>query len=155
MKQYVESNPKTRQLFFLALILIGAFALFVDRMEQILPAIDSDTTVAIDQVLDRSLFATVLATVFYGLFSFVAIHYVRRTVQSKQWPPVGMSVPFRMPVKEIKRPWVAWTYLAVLLCIFLTQIFITWYAYGEQREYFRELKQLIDESPNKSPKPTL
>ena len=149
MKRYVEPTEKARQLFFLALLMISGLALLADRLDELLP-ISSDTSVALDQVLERSLLGAVLSSVFYGALAGIAIHLTRRAVVSKQWPPVGMSVPFRTAVREVRRPWTAWTCLGLVLLAFALQIAGPWYGYVTVRELIPKLKQVLERQPNLS-----
>ena len=145
MTRYIEPTLRTRQLWFLAALLVAtSFWLLTTRIDQLLPPLDKDLAVAFDQILERSLIAAILSTVFFVVYSLVAIHYTRRVIASQQWPPTGMTVPFRTKVKEIKNPRNAWLYLTVSLGIlFAIQIALPWAHYVNQREHFRALKEII------------
>ena len=139
MKRFVEPSTKAQQLFFLALVLLGALALLANRLPDFLPSISLDPSVASEQVLNQSLWIASLNTLFYLGLSFHAVHYVHRAVRSRQWPPEGMSVPFRTEIKEIKNPRNAWAVLAFLLLLYAAQIAMPWHIYTKQRELFELL----------------
>jgi len=138
MTEYIEPTLKARQLFFLAIILLGGYALFISRIDEFLPP-PSDP----DQMLDWLLIATILSTIFYTTLSILAIYYTRRAVQSGQWPAKGMAVPFRTKIKEIKNPRNAWLLLTIILCYFAIKISFGWYMYTQQRKLTEEIKHLI------------
>jgi formate hydrogenlyase subunit 3/multisubunit Na+/H+ antiporter MnhD subunit len=140
MTEYVEPSLKARQLFFLAVILLGGFALFISRLDELLPYSEPD------QMRDWALIAMVLSTIFFTALSVVAIYYTRRAVQSGQWPAKGMAVPFRTKIKVIKNPRNAWLLLTVILCYFAFKIAFLWFMYVQQRQLDEEIQQLIVQS---------
>jgi Na+/H+ antiporter NhaC len=152
--KFIEPTPKTRQLFFLSLFFLGVLALAIPHIDDLLPPLSSNQTIVFEQVLSRSLMAAVLSTLFFVVFSGIAFHYTQRAIRSGQWPPKGMSVPFRIKITEIKNPRNAWALLIILLCLFLAQTAMIWIVYVKQRAHFEELKQLIEITPNKAPQPT-
>jgi len=154
MTRYVEPTLRTRQLFFLAVISLGGLLLASSRLDDILPPFSSEPLAALDQMLGRSLVAATLSTIYYALFSVVAIHYTRRAVESRQWPPNGMTVPFRLKVKEIKNPRNAWMFLAIILFMFTAQATIPWFGYAKQRSQLEELKEMFKVPTNKTFQPT-
>ena len=125
-QRYIEATSKTRLLFLLALAAWAACTLLV---------------------MKRPLMAAIGATLFWVLVSVVSVHYWTRAVRSGQWPPKGMDVPFRMKVQELRSLNRARAYLASLLVIYAVQAALPWYAYVEQRRYFRELKTLMTPPP--------
>jgi hypothetical protein len=147
MTQYSEPTPKARQIFFLVVLLAVALGWLTTRLNDLLPPLSDEPSELFDQVLERSLLAAVIGTIFFGILCSVAVYFTRRAVQSGQWPPKGMPVPFRTKVLKIKNPRKAWAYLAALLLIFSAQIAMPWYAYAKQRAYFGELKELIKDMP--------
>lgn len=124
-----------------------ALGVLTSRLNDLLPPLSSDASQMFDQLVERSLLAAVIGTVLFGAFSMVAVHFTRRAVKSGQWPPKGMSVPFRTKILEIKNPRNAWTYLGVLLLMFAVQIALPWYAYAKQKAYYGELKELLKDPP--------
>jgi hypothetical protein len=147
MTKYVEPTLRARQLFFLYLIGLGAFMVLADRLDELLPPISDDLTIAFDQILERTLVAAVLSTIFYAGIALAALHYARRALRSGRWPPEGMAVPFRTPIKEIRRPWKVWVYLAVLFASLAALTAMPWQAYSRQQAYFQEVTQIIESMP--------
>lgn len=147
MEKYVEPSLKARKLFYLAIVLFCGLALFVMYLDEILPPISSDITVALEQTNERSFAASIISTIFYIGFSIVVYHYTRRSIQSKQWPPAGMAVPFRLKVKEIRNPNIAWLYFLCILFIFVVQTTFTWYVYAKQQTIFGSIKKQVEVSP--------
>ncbi len=143
MTRYIEPTQRTRQLFFLAAILWAGLVLFLDRLDQFLPPLSKDRSIAIDQILERSLWGTVLSTVFIVILSMGAIYLTQRAISSGQWPPTNMTVPFRAKVKEIRSPRRTWISLAVLLSFFAIQIGLSWILYAKKQETLEEAKILI------------
>jgi len=138
MTEYVEPTLRARQLFFLAIILLGGFALFISRLDVFLPPLSDP-----DQMRDRLLVAIVLSNIFHIALSIEAIYYTRRAVQSGQWPPKGMAVPFRTKIKKIKNPRNAWLLLTVMLFGFAFNTLLPWLSYAKHKELDKEIKQLI------------
>jgi lipopolysaccharide export LptBFGC system permease protein LptF len=108
----------------------------------------------LDQVVERSLLAALLASMLWCCFAVVAIYLTHRAVRSRQWPPAGISVPFRTEVIDIKRPWVAWALLAVFVVTCAFQIAGPWYGYATLREVTPALKRALAKQPNSLLQPT-
>ena len=155
MDRYVESSLKARRLFYLAIVIFCGLVFLVMYIDEILPPFSSDITMALEQADERSFLASVLSTIFYISFSIVVFHYTRRAIQSKQWPPVGMAVPFRLKVKEINNPNIAWLYSLCILLIFVAQVTFTWYVYVKQQTIFGSIKQQVEVSPKNIPQDNL
>ncbi len=143
MTAYVEPTPRARQLFFLIALLLVALLAFAPQLDHLLPPLSDDSDVMFDEIQKRTLVGATFSTAFFILFSLVAIHLSRRTVQSGQWPPAGMAVPFRIKVKPIQNSRNVWVYLAVTLSIFTFQAVLPWVGYSKQQAYFGELKTLM------------
>lgn len=156
MEKYIEPTLKTRQLFFLSIALLGGLALLASHRDKFLPPLNHDPSLAIDQMLNRSLVAALISTILFISFSVAAIHYTRLVIRSGQWPPKGMNVPFRTKIRKIKNPWNARTYLIVIMCLFAAQTVMPWAIYAQQRTLLGELKQQIyaDETTPPPPPPT-
>lgn len=148
MTTYVDPNPRTRRFFFIALAVLGALALVAARIEDLLPPLSNDPIQALDETTNRLLVATILNTLVNIVFSVIAVHLTRRAVQSRQWPPKGMNVPFRTRVTAIERPTVAWAFLAVVLCLFVFQSSLRVSIYIMARSGIEETKRLLEVSPN-------
>lgn len=153
MKRYIEPTLRARQLFFLGLLVVAGVALLADRANQFLPPLSSDEVVALDQMVERSLLAALLASVFWCGLGGAAIYLTNRAIRSRQWPPAGISVPFRTEAVDIKRPWVAWALLVVFLVTCVVQIAGPWYGYATLRELAPTLKRVLAKQPS-SPQPT-
>lgn len=141
-------------MFFLSLLFVAGIALIADRTDELLPPVSSSEAVALDQVLERSLLGAMLASVFWSCLGCVAIYLTHRAVKSRQWPPAGFSVPFRTEIVEIRRPWVAWVLLGVLLATCAVQVAGPWYGYATLRELTPALKRALAKQPNFSLQPT-
>ncbi len=148
MTTYVEPNLGTRRVFFLAVVLLGVLAFVVFRLEDFLPPLSSDPLQALDQSTDRLLVATILNTLIHIAISVVAVSLTLRAVQSGQWPPKGMNVPFRKRVTEIKRPAVAWALLVILLSIFVAQVSMRVVIYTKILAVTEEAKKAFEVPPN-------
>jgi hypothetical protein len=150
MSKYVEATLRTRQLFFLGVILLGGLILFLDRVEAILPPLSRDPVLAIEQFAHRSMVAALVLSVFYLVLSAMAINLAKRSADSGQWPPKGMTVPFRTKIIEIKKQRYVWLYLTIILSVFTAQAAMPWVRYEEQRELLKELKTTVQVVPNRA-----
>lgn len=92
MKRYVEPDPKARQMFFLALALVAAFAFAVARLDRILPPLSSNPSVALDQVATRLLLAAAFSSVFHSL-----------TPPSSEQAPASRRLPLMSNVSRLKQ----------------------------------------------------
>jgi hypothetical protein len=149
MTRYIEPTLRSRQLFFLYVILLGGFALFVSHLDDILlPLLSCDPLLALEQTIVWSLVSTILTTILYLSLSVTVIYYTRRAVQSGQWPAKGMTVPFRTKVTEIKNPRSAWLYLIIVLTIFTSSIVRQWLAHDKSRIELVQIRQWMQVTPN-------
>jgi formate hydrogenlyase subunit 3/multisubunit Na+/H+ antiporter MnhD subunit len=157
MTEYIEPSSKARQLFFLAVILLGGFALLSSRIDGFLPPLSNDPLVALEQFRQRLIVTTVVLTIFYVALLVSVFRYTRRAVQSGQYPPKGMAVPFRSKVKEIKKPWAAWIFFVLMLCTSIFHIAMPWFGYAKQRTnvadyekyraHYEKYRKLIEGGP--------
>lgn len=148
MITYIEPNLGTRRVFFLAVVLFGVLAFAMSQLEDLLPPLSSDPLQALDQSTDRLLIATILNTFTHIVISVVAVYLTQRAVQSRQWPPKGMNVPFRTRVTEIKRPMVAWSLLVMVLSIFVAQVSTRVVFYTKFLTITEEAKKAFEVPPN-------
>jgi hypothetical protein len=149
MKRYIEPSPRARQLFFLALALLAAFAVVVARLDRILPPLSSNPTVALDQGAARLLFASAFSSVFYGALAFFVVRMTYRSIRCKQWPPVGMPVPFRTAIREIRHPRVEWILMSFGLVSLAFLAALPWLGYAQFRNAAAEISAL-SVTPNHS-----
>lgn len=138
MTRYVEANPRSRLLFFLALIALGALALLADRVDELLPPLSNNPDEMADQILTRHIIAASLNTLFFVALTLKVLHDTRRMIASGQWPPPGMKVPFRQPIREIKNPRYAWFLFVVSVFGYSILIGIPWFKYFNKRAYLEE-----------------
>jgi hypothetical protein len=136
-------------MFFLALALWAAFAVFVARLGEFLRPLSPNPGVALSQSAMRFLLAAVLSSMFYGVLAFFVIRLTQRSVRSRQWPPPGMRAPFRTAIREIRRPHVEWALTTLVLCSLLVAAVLPWLRYAELRRSVSELSVLL-ETPNPS-----
>ena len=142
MKRYVEPDPKARQLFFLALALLALCAVVVTRLEQILPPLNSNPSVAIEQGTERFLLASVISSVFYAVVAFFAVRATRRSIRCGQWPPVGMPMPFRTAIREIRHPRVEWMFTSLALLSLAGLAALPWLSYAHLRDTAAKISAL-------------
>ena len=149
MKRYVEPSPRTRQLFFLALVLLTALAVVVDRFDRILPPLSLNPAVALEQGANRLLLASAFSSVFYAVLAILVVRMTRRAVRSGQWPPVGMSMPFRTAIREIRHPRVEWLLMSLALVSLVVLAALPWLGYAQFRNVAAQVSAL-PETPNHS-----
>ena len=142
MKRYVEPDPRARQLFFLALAVWALCAVLVARLNQILPPLSSNIGIALDQGTKRLLLSAVLASAFYAGVAFYAVRLTRRSILCGQWPPVGMSMPFRTAIREIRHPGVEWFLMSLALLSLAGLAALPWLAYAHARDTAAEISAL-------------
>jgi hypothetical protein len=150
MSTYIEATPRTRQLFFLAVILLGGLFLALDRIAFLLPPVSEDPVIAIEQTIYRSASSALAVSILYAALSVVAIRYAKLTAESGQWPPQGMTVPFRTKVLVIKKKQHVWLYLGFILCAFALQGTLPWVKYSIQKERLEELRKGIAVVPSEA-----
>ena len=146
MKRYVEASTRARQWYFLAAVVWAGLALLVSRFNSYCP-LPSDARELLTAVDARATYRLVTVSVFYLLFSGVAILLAIKAVSTKQWPPAGMPVPFRTQVREIHRPLKVWFALAVLLVIYASHIAVTAYAVATTHSMVQETLRLVGPKP--------
>ena len=147
MKRYVEASPRARQWFFLVAVVWAAFALFASRLTSHLPLPGSSVQDLLAQIEARTLYSLVALSLFYVLLSIVAIVLAIKTVRTGQWPPAGMAVPFRTPVREVHKPYKVWVFLALLLAAYVTHIAIAAYAAAATHSVLQETSRLVGPKP--------
>ena len=122
MKEYVEPTPRARRNFYLWALLVLLMFLGSENIERFLPPLSSDPLEAVEQQTTRLLVATILSIVIYVALSVLLVHLTRRAIQSGQWPPKEMGVPFRTKVTRIEKPARVWAILAILLTLYVVQV---------------------------------
>ena len=150
MTEYVEPTLRTRQLFFLAVILLAGLSLFAFRLDVYFPPV-SDW----HQMQQRLFVVIVLSNLLNIALSIWVINLTRRAVRCGQWPPKGMRVPFRTKIKRIKKPRIAWLFLTVFLCVFTLNTLLPWFGYAMNekiyliQEQYEEFKEEYEELKEK------
>ena len=121
MQRYVEASPRARQWFFLAAIVWLGLVLLTSRFGTYFPLSGSPSE-KLAQLDQRSWYALGAFVVFYAALSVLAVFLAAKAVRTKQWPPAGLTVPFRTRVYEIQSPFKVWFWVLVLLCVYCTHI---------------------------------
>jgi hypothetical protein len=146
MKRYVEASPRARQWLFLVAVVWAGLVLFASRFSTYFP-LPTGAQELLAQIDARALYGLVALSLFYLALSAMAIFVAIRVVRTRQWPPAGMAVPFRTPVREIRKPAAVWLSLAILLLVYAAQIVMAAYTTTATHSMVQEALRLVGPKP--------
>ena len=152
MKHYIEASPKAKKVFFIVAFIWAGVALFLANYDVWFPVSGTQQEQLV-QISNRGLVAVVVAVVFYLALSILVVVYTVWTVRSRQWPPLGHSMPFRTQVHEIKQPVLVWVFAGILLLGYMAHLGKQIYSWSLTNKLIHSLEPLL-ETPNKSLQPT-
>jgi hypothetical protein len=147
MKQYVEASPRAKLVFYVAAIFLGGIGIFLFRFNAWFPVHGSPEE-QLRQMADRAMYVMVALVVSYVALSGLVLILAIRTVRTRQWPPVGLPMPFRMAVTEIKRPFAVWALAAVLFVLYTTHAALSINSWRQTERLVQSLMQQVQASHN-------
>jgi hypothetical protein len=146
MRRYVEASPRARQWFFLIAVVWAGLGFIASRLNTYLP-LSGHVEELLIQIDARALCALVVLSLFYVALSVVAIVLAARTVRTGQWPPVGLKVPFRTPVTEIRKPYKVWLLLGLLLAVYAGHVALAACTAAATHSQVQEVQRLVGPKP--------
>ena len=147
MNQYVEASPRAKIVFYVAAIVLGGIGIFLFRFNAWFP-VQGSPEEQLRQMADRAMYVMIALVVMYGLLACLVLILAIGTVRTRQWPPAGLPMPFRMAVTEIKRPFVVWAPVAVLLVLYVTHAALSINSWRQTERLVQTLTQQIHSADN-------
>jgi hypothetical protein len=133
--EFVEADPRARRLFvaavLVALAVAGALAFFALHP----PAPQGETSLELKALAQRALWSALLATAFAFTVSVVSLRLAAHSVRTRQWPPLGMRMPFRTRVQALPRPGRAWGLAGAIVVAVFGVALLYWLHYFQAREF--------------------
>ena len=143
MKQYIEASPRARQWLFLIAVLWLGLVLFASEFNTYFP-LSHRTEELLNQIDARAWYALIGLCLFYLALSVVAVILAIGAVRTRQWPPAGVAVPFRMPVQAIRKPFKVWLLLGALLVAYAAHIVVAAYSAAATHSLTQETRRLLE-----------
>jgi hypothetical protein len=147
MSQYVEASPRAKLVFYLAAIALGGIGIFLFRFNAWFPVHGSPEE-QLRQMADRAMYVMIALVVMYGALACLVLILAIGTVRTRQWPPAGLPMPFRMAVTEIKRPFAVWAPVAVVLVLYVTHAALSINSWRQTDRLVQSLMQQVQSSGN-------
>ena len=132
MSQFAEPSTRARKTFFLVALLWAVTLLLLNLGSDPAPLIGSDSE-KIKQFVDRAFYSLVMKAIFYFVLSSVIVYFSFKAVKSKQWPPPGFPVPFRIRIYSINQPYKVWSIAAFILSLYAMHIILEFYRWHTLR----------------------
>jgi hypothetical protein len=107
--------------FFLAAFILVGYILFIATFDTYRPPVGS-VLERLVQVDARATYRLTGFVLFYLGLSVWVFVLATKAVRTRQWPPAGVAVPFRTEIREIRKPFKVWAYVAILVCIYGTAV---------------------------------
>ena len=141
MKRYIEASSKAKKVFFSVAVIWAGLALLLVGLNEWFPVSGTLQEQSV-QISNRALILVVVKVVSYLAMSILVVLYAFWTVRSRQWPPLGHSMPFRTQVREIKQPVLVWVLAGFLLLGNVAQIGTSIYIWSQTNKLLHSLEPL-------------
>jgi hypothetical protein len=128
MKRYIEASSKAKKVFFSVAVVWAGVALLLVGLNEWFPVSGTLQEQSV-QISNRALVIVVVEVVSYLAVSILIVLYAFWTVRSRQWPPLGHSMPFRTQVREIKQPVLVWVLVGLVLLGYMAKLGVAIYSW--------------------------